>query len=39
MKNLNVNDIEKMKTRERIRTERKNDKQRKEEIRGEEERE
>lgn len=39
MKNLNVNDIEKMKIRERIRTERKNDKQRKEEIRGEEERE
>lgn len=38
MKNLNVNDIEKMKTGERIRTERKNDGQRKEEIRGEEER-
>lgn len=40
MKNLDINDAEKkMKFRERLRIERKNDRQRKEEIRGEEKRE
>lgn len=39
MKNLDINDTEKIKIKERIRIERKDGRQRKEEIRGEEERE